>query len=142
MNTYDPSKYIRGVKYGGDGGSSVSLNTNSNVDNEIKERMRKSQQVKNTAMPTSSINASTYNPNVVKQSNNLNFDPNFGSSISIQNNNNNFNNQSNMNNNNFQPSQIEEQNTIKVVNPYASIDFNSKSTNLNNVNSSKNIILT
>lgn len=79
---------------------------------------------------TSTMNQNQYNNTNMGGNKNLQFDPNFGKSInvSMQSNNNYVNN-----NNNFQPTQIEEQPTLKVDNPYASIDFNSK-TNMNTGN--------
>jgi len=136
-NTYDPSKYIRGVKCG-DGRNNVASN---NVDNEIKERIKQSQQVKNTSMYNNNTMNNNNNNNYSNVNNNnaLLFDANFGKSITVNNTNNNTNNMNN--NNNFQPSNIDEQATLKVDNPYASINFNIKSntnTNMNNMNNMGN----
>ncbi len=128
VNTYDPSKYIRGVKVG-DGRTQTS-----NVDNEIKERIRASQQVKGSTFTQNQSNVNNNNSN-------FQFDNNFGKSVSVSttvNNNNNFGggntnfgggntNFGGGNTNNFQPSNIEEQTTTQVDNPYASINFNSNS---------------
>ncbi len=119
VNTYDPSKYIRGVKVG-DG----RTQTNS-VDNEIKERIRASQQVRGSTF-TQNQNQSNMN-NYNNNNSNSQYDNNFGKSVNVSTtvNNNNFNNNHFGNNNNFQPSNIEEQTTVQVDNPYASINFNS-----------------